>query len=93
VKLFNLYVNDYKNLLDCKIEFAQPFLLNAIIGRNGSGKSNLIEANSPHSHRFLFQEIASVRLPFPIRSARTAGDAGRRRSQIVRQGGWRIKIS
>jgi energy-coupling factor transporter ATP-binding protein EcfA2 len=44
MKLLHLRVNDYKNLRDCKIEFTQPFLLNAVIGRNGSGKSNLIEA-------------------------------------------------
>jgi len=44
VKLVRLRVNAYKNLRDCEIEFAQPFLLNAMIGRNGSGKSNLIEA-------------------------------------------------
>jgi energy-coupling factor transporter ATP-binding protein EcfA2 len=44
VKLVRLWVNDYKNLRDCRIDFAQPFLLNAIIGTNGSGKSNLIEA-------------------------------------------------
>jgi len=31
-------------IFSCDIEFAQPFLFNAIIGRNGSGKSNLIEA-------------------------------------------------
>jgi energy-coupling factor transporter ATP-binding protein EcfA2 len=44
MKLVRLRVKDYKNLRDCEIDFAQPFLLNAIIGANGSGKSNLIEA-------------------------------------------------
>jgi len=44
VKILRLWVNNYKNLRDCEIEFSQPFLLDAIIGKNGSGKSNLIEA-------------------------------------------------
>jgi energy-coupling factor transporter ATP-binding protein EcfA2 len=44
VKLLRLRVDEYKNLRNCKIEFTQPLLLNAVIGKNGSGKSNLIEA-------------------------------------------------
>ena len=44
MKLGHLRVKNYKNLRNCEIEFAQPHLLNAIIGSNGSGKSNLIEA-------------------------------------------------
>ena len=44
MKLGRLRIRNYKNLRDCEIEFAQPHLLNAIIGGNGSGKSNLIEA-------------------------------------------------
>lgn len=44
MKLSRLWIKNYKNLRNCEIEFAQPHLLNAIIGSNGSGKSNLIEA-------------------------------------------------
>jgi len=44
MRLVHLWVNDYKNLRGCEIDFTQPSLLNAVIGRNGSGKSNLIEA-------------------------------------------------
>lgn len=44
MKLMRLRVDNYKNLRNCDIEFAEPQLLNAIIGSNGSGKSNLIEA-------------------------------------------------
>ena len=44
MKLVSLWVNNHKNLRNCTIEFDQPSLLNAVIGRNGSGKSNLIEA-------------------------------------------------
>lgn len=44
MKLGYLRVDDFKNLRDCEIEFAQSNLLSAVIGGNGSGKSNLVEA-------------------------------------------------
>jgi energy-coupling factor transporter ATP-binding protein EcfA2 len=44
MKLRRLWVKRYKNLRDCEVEFAASHLLNAVIGNNGSGKSNLIEA-------------------------------------------------
>lgn len=44
MKLRRLWVKNYKNLCNCEIEFSQAPWLNAIIGSNGNGKSNLIEA-------------------------------------------------
>jgi energy-coupling factor transporter ATP-binding protein EcfA2 len=44
MRLERLWINDYKNLRNCEIEFPQPHLLNAVIGGNGSGKSNIVEA-------------------------------------------------
>jgi energy-coupling factor transporter ATP-binding protein EcfA2 len=44
MKLERLWIKGYKNLRDCEIEFPQPHLLNAVIGSNGSGKSNIVEA-------------------------------------------------
>jgi energy-coupling factor transporter ATP-binding protein EcfA2 len=44
MKLQRLWIKNYKNLRNCEIAFAEPHLLNAVIGSNGSGKSNLIEA-------------------------------------------------
>jgi predicted ATP-dependent endonuclease of OLD family len=44
MKLRHLWIDGYKNLRQCEIAFAQRRLLNAVIGNNGSGKSNLIEA-------------------------------------------------
>lgn len=44
MRLDHLWVDNYKNLRNCKIDFANHPLLTAIIGSNGSGKSNLIEA-------------------------------------------------
>jgi len=44
LKLEHLWIGDYKNLRNCDINFLEPLLLNAVIGSNGSGKSNVIEA-------------------------------------------------
>src|SRR6266853_4754239 len=44
MRLQHLRVRNYKNLRNCEITFESPDLLNAVIGINGSGKSNLIEA-------------------------------------------------
>jgi energy-coupling factor transporter ATP-binding protein EcfA2 len=44
MKLVRLRIEDYKNLRNCELGFPRPYLLNAIIGSNGSGKSNIVEA-------------------------------------------------
>ena len=44
MKLERLWIKDYKNLRNCEVEFPQPHLINAVIGSNGSGKSNIVEA-------------------------------------------------
>ncbi len=44
MKLRRLWIDRFKNLRNCEVVFEQPYLLNAVIGDNGSGKSNLIEA-------------------------------------------------
>src|SRR5690349_15382846 len=44
MKIRRLWIDGYKNLRRCEIALAEPPLLNAVIGSNGSGKSNLIEA-------------------------------------------------
>jgi len=44
MKLKRLQIEGYKNVRSCDIEFTQSPLINAVIGSNGSGKSNLIEA-------------------------------------------------
>jgi len=44
MKLHRLWVKNYKNLRECEVDFSKSQLLTAIIGINGSGKSNLIEA-------------------------------------------------
>jgi len=44
MKIKRLQIDGYKNVRACDIEFPNPQLINAVIGGNGSGKSNLIEA-------------------------------------------------
>jgi energy-coupling factor transporter ATP-binding protein EcfA2 len=44
MKLKHLWIDGYKNLKQCEIAFDHQPLLNAVIGSNGSGKSNLVEA-------------------------------------------------
>lgn len=44
MKLRRLQVGGYKNVRSCDIEFSESPLIHTVIGSNGSGKSNLIEA-------------------------------------------------
>ena len=44
MKLKNLWIDDFKNLKDFKIDFHEISVLDILIGKNGSGKSNLLEA-------------------------------------------------
>jgi ABC-type lipoprotein export system ATPase subunit len=44
VRLKRLQIASYKNVRNCEIEFSQEQWIHAVIGSNGSGKSNLIEA-------------------------------------------------
>lgn len=44
MKLRSLWIDCFKNLRNCEVTFEQAYLINAVIGGNGSGKSNLIEA-------------------------------------------------
>ncbi|HCE21061.1 MAG TPA: chromosome segregation protein SMC, partial [Hyphomonas sp.] len=39
-----LWISEYKNLKDLTIDFAQGHLITVLIGRNGTGKSNVLEA-------------------------------------------------
>ncbi len=39
-----LWIDEYKNLRDLTINFSQDHLITVIIGRNGTGKSNVLEA-------------------------------------------------
>ncbi|WP_362844854.1 AAA family ATPase, partial [Aeromonas salmonicida] len=44
MKLTQLYVSDYKNLNEFTLDFSTESFLEMLVGKNGSGKSNFIEA-------------------------------------------------
>mgnify|MGYP003454226539 CR=1 FL=1 len=44
MKLTQLYVSDYKNLNEFTLDFSTQSFLEMLVGKNGSGKSNFIEA-------------------------------------------------
>ncbi|MGR3980480.1 AAA family ATPase [Pseudoalteromonas sp. 1181_04] len=44
MKLDKLWISEFKNLKDIKIDFDQDELVTVVIGWNGAGKSNVIEA-------------------------------------------------
>jgi predicted ATPase len=44
MRVDRLWIGEYKNLKDLTIDFAQGHLITVLIGRNGTGKSNVLEA-------------------------------------------------
>src|SRR5712691_2999544 len=44
MRLDRVYIDGFKNLKDVEIDFNEGRLTTVVIGQNGSGKSNLIEA-------------------------------------------------
>ena len=44
MKLDKLWINEYKNLKNASVDFDEKSLSTVLIGQNGSGKSNLLEA-------------------------------------------------
>lgn len=44
MRLKSIYISEYKNLKDFSLNFSQEHFLEVFVGKNGSGKSNFIEA-------------------------------------------------
>jgi predicted ATPase len=44
MRINSLHIKEFRNLKDLKIDFDKTKLVNAMVGRNGTGKSNLMEA-------------------------------------------------
>ena len=44
MRIDKLWIKDFKNLKDFEIDFDENQMTTVLIGRNGTGKSNLIEA-------------------------------------------------
>ncbi|MBQ1175798.1 MAG: AAA family ATPase [Treponema sp.] len=49
MRLKHFYIKDYKNLKDFSLDFENGNGLSILIGNNGSGKSNVLEAISKMS--------------------------------------------
>jgi energy-coupling factor transporter ATP-binding protein EcfA2 len=64
MKLRRLQIEGYKNVRSCDIEFTTPPLINAVIGSNGSGKSNLIEAIIQILIGFYFKKVPQFEFRF-----------------------------
>ena len=44
MRLLRVYIDGYRNLKNVTVDFDKDSLTTVVIGENGSGKSNLIEA-------------------------------------------------
>ena len=44
MRIDRLYLPNYRNLIDFEVDFDQTSVRQVIVGRNGVGKSNLLEA-------------------------------------------------
>ena len=61
MKLKKLHINQYKNLKDFTIDFESGNGLTMLVGNNGSGKSNVLEAISGIFHD-LYKEKAKRKI-------------------------------
>jgi len=59
-------LDGYKNLQNCTIEFEERDGLTILIGNNGSGKSNLLEAISFIFHKLFLKQLTSIDFKFLI---------------------------
>jgi len=85
MKLRRLQIEGYKNVRSCDIEFTESPLINAVIGSNGSGKSNLIEAIVQILIGCYFEKAPSFdfRLEFEAQSRVTVLQRDGRRTSVM----------
>ena len=83
MRLIRLQIDGYKNIRRCDLAFEQPHLINAIIGSNGSGKSNLFEAMLQILMGFYFKRPPSFdfRLEFEAHNRHVVLDRERGRGR------------
>jgi ABC-type cobalamin/Fe3+-siderophores transport system ATPase subunit len=65
MRLDKVYIDGFKNLNDCTVDFDENRLTTVVIGQNGAGKSNLIEA-IVDVFRFFDLDRGSPRFRFEI---------------------------
>ena len=73
MKLLSLYIKEYKNIKEQTFDFSKNNGLIALIGENGSGKSNLLEALSL-IFAGIYQEDKERLHKFAYRIVYTIGD-------------------
>lgn len=79
-----LWLDSYKNLKDLTINFAQDHLITVVIGRNGTGKSNVLEAITVIFRDLIMGEgLPSLRyrIAYQIRDYRVFIDADPERTE------------
>lgn len=67
-----LWLEEYKNLKDLTIDFDQEHLITVLIGRNGTGKSNVLEALTVIFRDLLMEEDRLGKKSFPSLKYRIA---------------------
>ena len=53
MRLLRVYIDGYRNLKNVEVDFDKDSLTTVVIGENGSGKSNLIEAIAEYTYQVL----------------------------------------
>jgi len=71
-----LWLEEYKNLKDLTIDFDQEHLITVLIGRNGTGKSNVLEALTVIFRDLLMGENGSGKKNLPSFNYRIAYEIG-----------------
>ncbi|WP_205963187.1 MULTISPECIES: AAA family ATPase [Paracoccus] len=82
-----LWVDEYKNLRDLTIDFSQDHLITVLIGRNGTGKSNVLEALTVIFRDLLMSErVPSLkyRIAYEIQDRWVFIDADPNRKEVYR---------
>ncbi len=74
MRLLRVYIDGYRNLKDVTVDFDKDSLTTVVIGENGSGKSNLIEAIVEVFRAWDLGEQAQIRFNYDLRYRLNAYD-------------------
>ena len=94
MKLKSLWIKDYKNLKDFRLDFEKGNGLSILIGNNGSGKSNVLEAISGIFAEIYGDTIYIFNTDYELEYEAKSYEAGKREFvEIVRELGIVYKKS